>query len=75
MELQVLSAGLIVWTIVILVSFIVLVIYLVDLLKGNFKDDSEKLTWLILIIFIPLVGSLLYLTIGRKQKVRQVDII
>ena len=42
---------------------------LVDLVKSDFKNSINKLVWLILIVFLPVLGAILYLLIGRGQKV------
>lgn len=31
------------------------------------KHDKDRLTWVIVIIFVPLIGGILYFTIGRGQ--------
>lgn len=41
---------------------------LIDCVKREFKG-SDKLIWVLVIIFLPLIGAILYLTIGRKQSV------
>lgn len=41
---------------------------LIDLVKSEFTDKNMKLIWALIIIFIPLIGSIIYLVMGRKQK-------
>lgn len=41
----------------------------IDILKSRFVSDIDKLIWLAAVIFVPFLGLLLYLLIGRKQKV------
>jgi hypothetical protein len=41
---------------------------LVDILKSEFKGHN-KIIWLLLVIFVPVVGFILYFLIGKKQKV------
>jgi hypothetical protein len=41
---------------------------LIDCLKSNFSS-SNKLIWILLIIFLPILGSILYLVIGRGQRI------
>jgi hypothetical protein len=41
---------------------------LIDCLKSNFSG-SNKLIWILLIIFLPVLGPILYLLIGRGQRV------
>ena len=40
---------------------------LVDILKNDFSGFN-KLIWLALVIFLPLIGVILYYFIGREQK-------
>jgi len=56
-------------TLLIIILPIVFVIWvLVDILKSEFKG-SNKLIWVIVVILLPLLGSILYFAIGRKQKI------
>lgn len=41
---------------------------LLDCLRGNFSGDN-KVIWVIVIIFLPVLGSILYFLVGRKQKI------
>lgn len=43
---------------------------LIDLLSSDFRDSTTKLIWVVIIIFLPVLGALLYLLIGRGQKVK-----
>ena len=40
---------------------------LIDILKNEFTG-MNKLIWLLLVIFLPLLGSICYYFIGMKQK-------
>jgi len=42
---------------------------LISILKANFKGSTTKLIWILAITFIPLIGSILYLAIGRNQRI------
>jgi hypothetical protein len=42
---------------------------LVDCLQNSSLQGTEKLIWVIVIIFVPFLGSILYLLIGRKKSV------
>ncbi|MBI3483075.1 MAG: PLDc_N domain-containing protein [Bacteroidetes bacterium] len=41
------------------------VIVVIDILKSN-KDMEKKILWIIAVIFLPLLGPVLYYLIGRK---------
>lgn len=43
------------------------ILAIVDILKGNFKNN-DKLIWILVVIFFGVIGALLYYIIGRKQK-------
>ncbi|KAA3440451.1 PLDc_N domain-containing protein [Rufibacter hautae] len=47
---------------------------LIDLLTGRFANSIEKLIWLVAVIFIPFLGALLYILIGRRQKIRTANV-
>jgi hypothetical protein len=42
---------------------------LVDCLQNPGLQGTEKLIWVLVIIFLPLLGSILYLVIGRNKSV------
>ena len=41
---------------------------IIDLVKSDFQNDTNKIIWAMVIIFVPFIGAILYLTVGRKQK-------
>jgi hypothetical protein len=41
------------------------IVAIVDALKSS-MDADKKALWIILIIFLPVIGMILYLLIGRK---------
>jgi len=42
-------------------------IALISVLKNSFKDN-DKLIWILVILFIPYLGALLYFAFGRSKK-------
>lgn len=40
---------------------------ILDAWKRDFDSNGEKVGWIQLIIFIPLIGALSYVLIGRKR--------
>ena len=71
MELLVPSAFLIIILIVALLALVLMIWALVDLFKGRFASDSERLVWVLLIIFVNPIGAILYFAIGRKNKIKE----
>lgn len=57
--------------ILILLIFLLLLfplIALISVLKGKF-EGNDKLIWVLLILFLPFLGALLYFIIGSKKKI------
>ncbi|HEY0743897.1 MAG TPA: PLD nuclease N-terminal domain-containing protein [Chryseosolibacter sp.] len=51
-----------------LLSFLILVIdilVIIDILRSN-KDTERKILWIIAVVFLPILGPILYFYIGRK---------
>jgi len=46
---------------------VIALIALIDILKNEFKGN-DKLIWVLVVLFFPGLGSLLYLIMGRKRK-------
>ena len=42
---------------------------LISVLKNQFQGN-DKIIWVLLIIFLPFLGALLYFLIGRNKRVR-----
>ena len=57
---------------IILVFILPLAIWLlvlIDILKSEF-NGSNKIIWLLVVIFLSFIGVILYLLIGRSQKIK-----
>ena len=65
------TSELIMLSIILFIPLILMAWALVDVLVSNFKDGTVKLLWVIVILFVPLFGWILYFLIGRNQKVIQ----
>ncbi|MDX1332796.1 MAG: PLD nuclease N-terminal domain-containing protein [Robiginitalea sp.] len=42
-------------------------IALIDILRSDFKGN-DKLVWILAVLFFNVIGSILYFTIGTRQK-------
>ena len=51
-----------------ILAFAIWVYALIDILRSKFVDSTHKLIWILVVIFIPVLGAVLYLFIGKKQK-------
>jgi len=55
--------------ILILFGVLIPIIALIDVLRNNFTENN-KLIWILVILFTGLIGTLLYLMLGTKQKIK-----
>ena len=54
----------------ILLPSIFWIIALIDILKSDFRDINGKIIWALVVIFLPVIGSILYFLIGKSQKIQ-----
>jgi len=54
--------------IIILIPIFLWLFPLIDVLRNEFNGNN-KLIWVLVIMFIPFLGGILYLLIGRAQKI------
>ena len=54
----------------ILLPSIFWIIALIDILKSDFRDTNGKIIWALVVIFLPVLGSILYFLIGKSQKIQ-----
>ena len=41
---------------------------LIDIVKSQFQDNN-KIVWVLIVLFLPYLGSIVYFIIGQKQKI------
>ncbi|WP_424292348.1 PLD nuclease N-terminal domain-containing protein [Daejeonella sp.] len=48
---------------------LILTLYCIfDISRSKFNDPLNKVLWVLIVLFVPLIGSILYLVLGRSQK-------
>jgi hypothetical protein len=62
------------WQIIIvltlLLGIIPTIIALVDILRNKFEDNN-KIVWVLVVLFLNLIGAILYFIIGRNQRIKE----
>jgi hypothetical protein len=48
-----------------LLIIVIDVLVAIDILRGN-KDFEKKLLWIVAVIFLPVLGPVLYYLVGKK---------
>jgi len=51
------------------VGLLVPIIALIDIIRSDFRGSNDKLIWVIVVLFLNIIGALLYWVIGRNQRV------
>ena len=46
------------------------VMMIIDVLKREFKNENDKMMWMLLIVFTHFIGALIYYVAGRKMIVK-----
>ena len=49
-----------------IIILIIDILVIVDIVKSN-KDTEKKILWIIAVIFLPVLGPLLYYFIGKRR--------
>ncbi|WP_215224225.1 PLDc N-terminal domain-containing protein [Echinicola shivajiensis] len=52
-----------------IVPLVLFIWALVDVIQARFASSDTKIIWIIVIILVPFIGSILYLVIGRNNKI------
>ena len=60
-------AQMIIILIAVFLGIIPTIIALIDILKSKF-NGNDKIVWILVVLFLNLLGAILYFAIGRKQK-------
>lgn len=48
--------------------FLIWIWSMVDIITSKFNEDLMQIVWLLVVFFLPFIGVLLYLLIGRSMK-------
>ena len=62
------GAGLLLTLFIILFVILLPLLALISVLMNDFQGN-EKIIWVLIIIFLPFLGSLLYFLIGRDKRI------
>ena len=71
MELNAPDLGLILAGIATLAFIALWITAIVRITKNRFRGENEKLIWLLLVIFVPFIGTVLYFAIGRSKEIKK----
>jgi hypothetical protein len=64
-----LASLIVVWLIIALFLIVVWIVTIADIVRSDYITPSIKRGWMLLVIFIPLIGMLFYHILGRSHKV------
>jgi len=58
-----------IWIVLILFFLLLPVLALISIIKHKFPDN-DKLIWVLIVLLLPILGSILYFIIGRPKRIR-----
>lgn len=67
MDLLLPNKALLFWIIFMVVFFVFSLVAIIKIVSAKNTDGVHKLMWVIIVLFIPFIGSLLYFILGRKR--------
>ncbi len=68
MELFSPDSGILFWTVLSLMFAVLPIIALITLLPKKYINSTNKLIWVVVIVFVPVIGAILYFLIGPVNK-------
>ena len=68
-QLDTFSFGLMIWQIIIFVTLFFWLFCVIDVLRASFIGN-DKLIWVLVLLFVPVLGPFLYLFIGRNKRIK-----
>lgn len=60
------------WTSFSLINIILTAVCLVNIMRSRFKGTGVKFGWILIVVILPVLGSLIYLLKGSAIKIDQV---
>ena len=71
--IQSLARFMAIWVMIGLVVFITWVSTIIDIVRSEFTNPSNKTVWVMLVILLPLLGTVLYCFLGSGQKLNHIS--
>lgn len=52
-----------------IIGFLIYAYTIYDVLVSNFHQSNDKLIWILIVVFLPLVGTILWFVVGRGKRI------
>ncbi len=56
--------------ILLLIPFGIWLYTIIHIITSRYKESSDRVVWLLVVLFLPVIGILLYILFGRRQLLR-----
>jgi len=56
---------------IVAIGIILPVAAIIDIIRNDFRSESAKIFWVLLVFFLPFLGSVLYFVFGKRDQVHQ----
>lgn len=63
------GSGLVIYTIIFFLFLLLLFLALISIIKNKFQDN-DKLVWVLVVLLLPVLGAVLYFTLGRGKRLK-----
>jgi len=50
-------------------TFVLPILAISDIVRGEFSNPNDKMIWVLIVLFMPIVGSMIYSWVGKGQKI------
>lgn len=63
------------WQLMLIFAALILMLFpvlaLISILKNDFKNN-DKIIWVLIVLFLPFIGPILYFLIGRPKRIKKI---
>ncbi len=57
-------------SVIVLIGLLLPLLALISIVRNDFQG-SDKLVWVLIVLFLPFLGSILYFLLGRSQRIKR----
>ncbi len=51
------------------VGLIIYIFTIFDVVRSKFSNPSDRLVWILIVVLVPLLGTILWFVIGRNKRI------
>jgi len=51
------------------IGLIIYIFTIFDVVRSKFSNPSDRLVWILIVVLVPLLGTILWFVIGRSKRI------